>query len=62
MSDNDKGDAEAARKSDKTGKRGKDWADESPPGPAGISVGREAEIDAGADTQMAPGILDSGTF
>jgi hypothetical protein len=62
MSSNDDRDAKAAQASDKKVKRGKQWADESPPGRASLSVGREAEIDAGADTQMAPGILDSGTF
>jgi hypothetical protein len=62
MDSNDDSDAKAATDSKKKAKRGKDWADESPSGRAGLSVGREAEIDAGADTQMAPGILDSGTF
>jgi hypothetical protein len=62
MSSNDDSDAKAAKDSEKASKRGKDWADENASGKAGLSVGREAEIDAGADTQMAPGILDSGTF
>ena len=63
MSSNDDSDAKASKASIKENKRGKRWADKSAAGRAsGLSVGREAEIDAGADTQLAPGMLDSGTF
>ena len=65
MRSNDDTDAQAAKATrSKKAKTGKQIAEEedSAGRPSALSVGREGDIDAGPDTQLAPGILDSGTF
>jgi hypothetical protein len=60
------GDTEARRSEENClaqGRRGNQIAEEtSSEGSGGHSMGREAEVEAGPDTQLAPAILDSGTF
>lgn len=63
MSTNDDADAKAAKaKGSKVGTAKQIAEGGMTARPGAHSMGQEGEIDAGPDTQMAPGILDSGPF
>ena len=63
MSTNDDADEKAAKAMGAEARTTKQTAEDGPTArPGAHSMGQEGEIEAGPDTQMAPGILDSGPF